>query len=94
MVEMLHKGLVLAGNPKDPERSHKAPPRPKLTEKANPQYPAASTAIKIDSDDVRGRFAVATRDIEAGEVVLIEKPHSGVLLAEFSKTHCQNCFVK
>lgn len=94
MIEMLQKGLVLAGNPKDPEPLKKVPPKPKLTGKANPDYPAASAAIRIDKDDTRGRFAVATRDIQAGEIVLVEKPFSGMLLSEYSKTHCQNCYVK
>lgn len=94
MLEILHKGLVLAGNPKDPEPLKRAAPTPKLPGKPNPQYPAASDAINIDYDDVRGRYATATKDIQPGEVLLVERPHSGVLLAEFSRTHCQNCFLK
>lgn len=94
MLEILNKGLVLAGNPKDPEPLIKVPPKPKVTGKHNTKYPAASEAIQIDIDEVRGRFATATRDIEAGEILLVEKPHSGVLLGEYSKTHCQNCFIK
>lgn len=94
MLEILNKGLILAGTPKDPEPLNKAPPKPKLPGKRNPQYPSASEAITIDRDDVKGRFAIASRDIQAGEVLLVEKPHSGVLLGEFSKTHCQNCFIR
>ncbi|XP_026323810.1 SET and MYND domain-containing protein 4 [Hyposmocoma kahamanoa] len=94
MIEILNKGLVLAGNPKDPESTKKIPPKPKLPGKHNSQYPAASEAIQIDQDEIRGRFATATRDIEAGEILLIERPHSGVLLGEYTKTHCQNCFIK
>lgn len=94
MLEILKKGLVLAGNVKDPEPLKKKPPKPKLPGKNNPKYPSASEAIFIDQDEKNGRFATATRDIEAGEVLLVEKPHSGVLLAEYSRTHCQNCFTK
>lgn len=94
MIEILNKGLVLAGNPKDPEPLKKTPPKPKLPGKHNQLYPAASEAVEIDFDETKGRFAVATKDIVAGETVLVEKPHSGVLLGEYSKTHCQNCFVK
>lgn len=94
MLEVLNKGLVLAGHPKDPESLKKIPPKPKLPGKHNTQYPAASEAIQIDQDEIRGRFATATRDIEAGEIILVERPHSGVLLGEYAKTHCQNCFVK
>lgn len=94
MLEILNKGLVLAGMRKDPEPLKKKAPKPKLPVKNNPQYPAASEAIQIDQDEPRGRFATATRDIAAGEILLVEKPHSGVLLAEYSETHCQNCFSK
>lgn len=94
MVEVLRKGQALAGNPKDPEPLRKTAPKPKLLGKCNPNYPAASDAIQIEVDTTKGRFATATRDIIAGETVLIETPYSSVLLGEFSKTHCQNCFVK
>ncbi|CAH0405774.1 unnamed protein product [Chilo suppressalis] len=94
MLEILNKGLVLAGNPKDPEPLKKLPPKPKLPGKHNANYPAASEAIHIDQDEERGRFATATRDIQVGEILLVEKPHSGVLLGEYAGTHCQYCFVK
>ncbi|XP_041974587.1 SET and MYND domain-containing protein 4 isoform X2 [Aricia agestis] len=94
MLEVLNKGLVLAGQPKDPERLKKTPPKPKLQCAINKQYPAASAAIQIDQDDTKGRYATAARDITAGETILIEKPQSAVLLPEYAKTHCQNCFMK
>lgn len=94
MLEILNKGLILAGNPKDPEPLKKVAPKAKLPGKHNLQYPAASEAIQIDQDEPRGRFAVATRDIPAGEILLVEKPHSGVLLGEYAMTHCQNCFIR
>lgn len=94
MIQMLQKGLSFAENSNDPQPVRLMPPKPKLLGNANPQYPAASEAIKIDYDVARGRFATATRNIDAGEILLIEKPYSGVLLAEYAKTHCQNCFVK
>ncbi|XP_013167232.1 PREDICTED: SET and MYND domain-containing protein 4 [Papilio xuthus] len=94
MLEILNKGITLAGNPKDPEPLRKTPPKPKLPGKNNPQYPAASDAIQIDYNEAKGRYATAARDIQAGESLLIEKPFSGVLLGEYSKTHCQNCFIK
>ncbi|CAF4836224.1 unnamed protein product [Pieris macdunnoughi] len=94
MLEVLNKGLVLAGNPKDPKPINKIVPKPKLPGKHNVNYPAASEAIQIDHDETKGRYASASRDIQVGETLLIEKPHSGVLLAEYAATHCQNCFAK
>lgn len=94
MLEILNKGLSLAGNPKDPEPLNKTPPKPKLPGNNNRDFPAASEAIEIKYDNMKGRFATATRDIGVGEILLVEKPYSGVLLEEYSKTHCQNCFIK
>ncbi|OWR44094.1 hypothetical protein KGM_213148 [Danaus plexippus plexippus] len=94
MLEVLNKGLVLAGNPKDPEPFKNTPPKPKLSGKHNKLFPAASETVEIAFDETRGRFAKADRDIQAGEILLIEEPHGGVLLSEFSKSHCQNCFNK
>lgn len=94
MLEMLNRGLVLAGKPKDPEPTIKAPPHPKLTGKHNPNYPAISDAVQIDYSESQGRYATATRDIKAGELLVVERPHSGVMLGEHSTTHCQHCLMK
>ncbi|CAK1548167.1 unnamed protein product [Leptosia nina] len=48
MLEVLNRGLVLAGNPKDPEPLIKTLSKPKLPGKHNPSYPAASDAIQIE----------------------------------------------
>ncbi|GBP27836.1 SET and MYND domain-containing protein 4 [Eumeta japonica] len=93
MIEVLNKGHVLAGCPKDPEPVVKTP-KPKLSGKNNSKYPAASEAIQIDFSEEKGRYATATRDITAGEILLVENPYSAVLLAEYSRTHCQDCFKK
>lgn len=94
MLEILNKGLVMAGNPKDPEPLKKVPPKPKLPGNHNKKYPATSEAVEINQNGIRGRFATATRDIEAGEILLVESPHSGALLNEYCRTHCHNCYVK
>ncbi|KAI8429547.1 hypothetical protein MSG28_000178 [Choristoneura fumiferana] len=94
MLEMLNRGLVLAGKPKDPEPTIKAPPHPKLTGKRNANYPAISDAVQIDYSESQGRYATATRDVKAGELLVVERPHSGVLLGEHSTTHCQHCLMK
>ncbi|XP_059060304.1 SET and MYND domain-containing protein 4-like [Achroia grisella] len=94
MLEILHKGLVLAGNPKDPEPLNKLAPKPKLPGKHNVKYPATSDAIEITKSDVKGRFAIASRDIEAGETLLVESPYGSALLNEYSRSHCQNCCIK
>ena len=58
-------------------------PIPRITE-INPLYPACSKGIEIrDAGGVIGRYAIATRDINPGELLIVEKPHCSVLLGEY-----------
>ncbi|XP_076232115.1 protein-lysine N-methyltransferase SMYD4 [Calliopsis andreniformis] len=61
-------------------------------ENCNPLYPACSKAVQIrdDGGDV-GRHAVATKNIQPGEILVIEKPYCSFLLAEYRLTHCHYC---
>ena len=36
----------------------------------NPQVPAFQDSVRIEYDEVRGRYGVATRDLAPGEVIL------------------------
>ncbi|XP_053987959.1 SET and MYND domain-containing protein 4 [Hylaeus volcanicus] len=58
----------------------------------NPLYPSCSKAVEIrdDGGDI-GRHAVATKNIEPGEILVVEKPHCAFLLAEYRLTHCHSC---
>lgn len=53
-----------------------------------------SESVKIDSNVKEGRFGVAARDIKIGEELIVEKPGAAVLLQEYTKTHCQHCFIR
>ncbi|BES93949.1 set and mynd domain-containing protein [Nesidiocoris tenuis] len=57
----------------------------------NPRYKSASKAVSFSYSEAEGRFAQANSHIQSGNVILIEKPHSAVLLPENSKTHCFQC---
>lgn len=57
----------------------------------NTVYPCATTAFSIVSDPLLGRHAVATRDIQAGELILFEKPYSAILFERYRLTHCHHC---
>ena len=57
----------------------------------NTVYPCATTAFSIVNDPLLGRHAVATRDIQAGELVLFEKPYSSILFENYRLTHCHHC---
>jgi SET and MYND domain-containing protein 4 len=51
-----------------------------------------SPALNFGSSVDEGRFAQAKSKINVSEPILVEKPHCSVLLENFSKTHCDNCF--
>lgn len=80
--------LLLTGQlPKD--TSSEIPP---VTDKKHPYYHSASSVVDVKETPEFGRYALAGRDIKVGEVLLTEKPYCAVLLAEYAKTHCFNCF--
>ena len=41
---------------------------------SNPRMPAASDAVKVMHEPGVGRFVVATRDVQPGEVIFTESP--------------------
>lgn len=69
-------------------------PLPPVIGKKHSIYETATNALNIESNETEGRYAVATTDISVGDVIDVEPAHCSVLLAEFSKTHCQHCFEK
>ncbi|CAD6234198.1 GSCOCG00007643001-RA-CDS [Cotesia congregata] len=63
---------------------------PKITSE-NPKILRASHAIDIQQSEKFGRQIVATKDIKAGEAVVIHKAYSTTLLTEYWHTFCWNC---
>ncbi|XP_043467770.1 SET and MYND domain-containing protein 4-like isoform X2 [Leptopilina heterotoma] len=62
------------------------------TKDTNIFYPAFSNAVEIkDAGGEIGRFGIATRDINPGEIVAVEKAHCAVLLGEYRLSHCHLC---
>lgn len=51
-----------------------------------------SDALTIDYNPEEGRFAKASKNIDVGDDIIIEKPNVFALLEKYSKTHCQHCF--
>lgn len=66
------------------------PPLP-TTQSHNNEVPCASDAVAIKYNKHYGRYIVATRNIDPGEVIAIEKPYSLILMQENVQTHCSNC---
>lgn len=58
----------------------------------NEKYEAASSLVEFVKDDLAGRYAIASSNISPGDTLIIEKPYCSVLLQEYGKTHCENCF--
>ncbi|XP_076545393.1 protein-lysine N-methyltransferase SMYD4 isoform X2 [Osmia lignaria lignaria] len=68
----------------------KQSPLPELKQ-CNMEVPCASDALTIKYDEKYGRHIVATRDINIGEIIAIEKPYSLILNPNNLQTHCSNC---
>ena len=52
---------------------------------------SAGDAVDVAYRPGEGRFAVAARDVQPGELLIVEKPHASVLMAEKMATHCVHC---
>jgi len=70
-----------------------AKPPPKLENPSN-QVPCARADVKIKYHPDKGRYLVVEKAVPPGEVLLIEKPYSSILLPEYYSSHCQTCYQK
>ncbi|XP_071517837.1 SET and MYND domain-containing protein 4-like [Panulirus ornatus] len=74
------------------------PPPPKqdtgaaVFEGPNSALPNASAAISIQVSPDEGRYAVVTRNVPAGQVLMAERPYAAILMDNKSGTHCQHCY--
>ncbi|XP_014213800.1 SET and MYND domain-containing protein 4 [Copidosoma floridanum] len=76
------------------KRAEERDATPRMRER-NPVYPACSKAVEVrDAGGDVGRYAVATRDIRPGEILVVERPHCATILAEKRLTHCHWCTVR
>ncbi|CAL1529604.1 unnamed protein product [Lymnaea stagnalis] len=64
---------------------------PCLASEPSKHLPCVADSIEIKLDSYGGRGLFATRNIEVGEVVIVETPYSSALLKDFNLTHCQYC---
>nr|XP_054749304.1 SET and MYND domain-containing protein 4-like [Lytechinus pictus] len=53
----------------------------------------ASTAVIAKYQKEKGRYLEATRDIEAGELLIKDKPYAAIILKEEENSYCHHCFV-
>ena len=56
------------------------------------RFPGASDAFDVRYHQDKGRYGVASRDVEVGEVLLVETPYVSVLSADVYEVRCYQCF--
>lgn len=69
-----------------PETLPEFPPHEKI--------PSASDAIDIKYSKDLGRHLIARRNIDAGEVLIVEKPYAAYLDPKNIYSHCSHCFLR
>lgn len=95
MIALLTKTLSeTKAQKKQQNAKSELPPVPNVSGSKNKKYPSASNLVHFTNAPGEGRFAVAEGNIEPGEILVVEKAHSASLLYEYSKSHCQECFVR
>ncbi|KAF4524928.1 hypothetical protein B566_EDAN013890 [Ephemera danica] len=65
---------------------------PSFGDKFNPEVPALSASVSLKYSETFGRHLVANRPIQAGEILIIEKPFAAILFEEFQYCNCSHCF--
>lgn len=55
------------------------------------KYPYVCEAVEVQCSEWFGRHVVATRDIDIGQVLVVERPYSKFLSFENLYTHCSFC---
>ena len=58
----------------------------------NSRFESLSDACDVACDTLLGRYIVAKRDIQPGEIVLSEKPYASIMLADSRLDHCSHCY--
>nr|XP_040572218.1 SET and MYND domain-containing protein 4-like isoform X2 [Lepeophtheirus salmonis] len=57
----------------------------------NTNFPGLSNAVNIVYEDTKGRFGVATRDIQVGEYIGVEEPVVSRIKKMYQGSHCNGC---
>ena len=65
-----------------------------LLPEANKSIPQFSSAVELAYNPLVGRHGVATRDIEAGEIIMVDMATSSHLMCSTRLTNCANCMNK
>ena len=72
----------------------KTKPRTELLPERNKTVPQFSSAVELAYNPLVGRHGVATRDIEAGEVLMVDTSTACHLLCATRNTNCAHCMLR
>lgn len=64
---------------------------PEIESDRNPSIDCAKNCVEIKNNSEFGRHVIATRKINIGEVIAVEKPFTAILLKDDYLTHCYHC---
>ena len=65
---------------------------PTLAKDKHPKISNGSVLIEMGCTKSQGRYLKAKEQIKAGDVLILEKPYTAVLVPENKNTHCSHCF--
>ncbi|KAL0274623.1 UNVERIFIED_CONTAM: hypothetical protein PYX00_002712 [Menopon gallinae] len=58
----------------------------------SPLFSSGSVKIALQKDDIFGRSLISSDHIKTGEILVVEKPYSCILVPNHLYTHCAHCF--
>ena len=59
--------------------------------KPNEAKTEISSCVELKYSDSKGRYCIASRDVDVGETLFTEKSYCAILLPEFNNHYCQSC---
>ena len=75
---------------KHPEIQNGQFKRPVIKEYSK-EIPSASECVTLEFDEIMGSRLIATRDIEVGEIVIIEEANTAMLIQQQMYVYCAHC---
>ncbi|XP_050684054.1 SET and MYND domain-containing protein 4 [Leptidea sinapis] len=63
-----------------------------LTGGAKLNVPTLSNLVKVIEEERKGRYVIANKAVQTGDVLLIDKPYAACLISDYYGSHCLHCF--
>ncbi|XP_055627947.1 SET and MYND domain-containing protein 4 [Toxorhynchites rutilus septentrionalis] len=94
MAKLAKREADCLSNLNDPSKQHPGQSKQrevKLSYKPNPNAPHISDCLELMENEQFGRYIVTNRNLSAGDVVIVEKPFSRLLVADLRYLNCDYC---